>query len=510
MCGLVGVVLKGKRGFISKEENSFLEMLYIDALRGKDSTGLIGVEKDNAFHIAKEASEASLFLPQWTNSQAAKDVYKEGKAYIGHNRKKTVGDIKDETAHPFVINDRFAMVHNGTLNNHKQLADTEVDSKALAIVLEEAFGKEDYKTALEETLGKVYGAYAVAIYDQRTHKVHLLRNSDRPLCLITTDDAWYWCSEVYMGLSALARNGYDSTKWKVESVEPMKLHTFDLDAGTLSTEVLVKKYPSSRPVPTVHDTLTRIGTKIVPRSTAGMGVRPSKKEFKEFKRKWIGKKTSFFVNDYIEEDFPKKWADYETFDILIMGTHEEIKYKHCFYASIDTLDHKDLNDEDDVLEQLWVGDIEDMEDLGIGGIRIYVGNAQRVAPSVPPKSEPAVQKAHPLASASMVSEFVDWENQLKGMDNWAIAKWFHGNFWKGETWQTMAVRRIAHERGIDLTAQASKPTPPWDDDKDKAYWDVIHQCEDKGITVNEKIISGRKCLVTQEGEILYESATVNH
>ena len=133
------MVLKHNTGLIKQTEDVFDQLLYANALRGEDSTGVIAVEKDSSFHIAKDASPSFWFGPAFKESDISKKMWNNAKAMIGHNRKKTIGKIEDATAHPFVVDDEFAMVHNGTLFGHAQLAKTEVDSEALAIVLAEAF-----------------------------------------------------------------------------------------------------------------------------------------------------------------------------------------------------------------------------------------------------------------------------------------------------------------------------------------------------------------------------------
>jgi glucosamine 6-phosphate synthetase-like amidotransferase/phosphosugar isomerase protein len=86
MCGIVGFVSKKTNGPSKKEEDSFYEMLYTDALRGWDSTGVVAVENTTTFHIAKEACEATFFNDQFRISSAGKDFWARGKAIIGHNR----------------------------------------------------------------------------------------------------------------------------------------------------------------------------------------------------------------------------------------------------------------------------------------------------------------------------------------------------------------------------------------------------------------------------------------
>ena len=182
MCGIVGIIAKNSSGFFKKHQTIFEELLYVDNLRGEDSTGIIAALKDNTFYTLRDGLASYYTLQAWKDHQINKEVFSTGQALIGHNRKATVGKVSEHTAHPFVVKDEFAMVHNGTLLNHKKLADTEVDSEALAMHLHAALAEEDV-SHLETALGEVTGAYAIAAYDQRSQKIHLLRNKERPLWL---------------------------------------------------------------------------------------------------------------------------------------------------------------------------------------------------------------------------------------------------------------------------------------------------------------------------------------
>jgi glucosamine 6-phosphate synthetase-like amidotransferase/phosphosugar isomerase protein len=153
MCGIVGAIIKGSNGFFQKEEATFAELLYVDALRGFDSTGVVGVLNDASFFTMKEASEAAIFLPKLREHEMFKGMYARGKLWIGHNRKKTIGEIDDQTAHPFVVDNTFAMVHNGTLFNWEKLYKGKEkpfsDSHALALCIKEALDEHHPIKALE-------------------------------------------------------------------------------------------------------------------------------------------------------------------------------------------------------------------------------------------------------------------------------------------------------------------------------------------------------------------------
>lgn len=353
MCGIVGMVIKANTGLQKQHEDTFYQLLYADALRGEDSTGIIGVEKDTTFHIAKEAVTASWFIPQLDAHKIGKDMWRDGKAYIGHNRKSTIGKTVDENAHPFTVNNEFAMVHNGTLFGHKELANTTVDSEALAIHLHKAFTEDDYKETLEEALGKVYGAYAVAMYDQRKNHVRLLRNKDRPLSIVETPNAWYWASEGALLFWVLARNGYDMTKCEIKGVTEHTLLTFDLDTTKLTEEVLVPKKATAPTKDTAGSKMKSTVVTFNPKTEEGL----SKNSYKKFRRNLLGKKLEWWVEDYIETHYPKTVASGET-SITMMGSCDNLLIDHMMVSVIDL---KELNLlESDLCSRLWTGTVHDM------------------------------------------------------------------------------------------------------------------------------------------------------
>lgn len=229
MCGIVGLLPKPVNGLSWTDQKIFDQMLFANLLRGSDSTGVIGVMADGDFGIMKEASDSYFFAGQFADSDLYKRLYTSGRAVIGHNRAKTIGENKDENAHPFVIDGTFAMVHNGTLRNHKALFDTEVDSEALARLFKEAMDQEDWKKALEDAIGRVSGAFAVIWYDQKRQQLCLLRNSERPLGFCETPDSILIASEIALANWIGTRNGKACKDFKSCAVHT--LYTFDMKEG---------------------------------------------------------------------------------------------------------------------------------------------------------------------------------------------------------------------------------------------------------------------------------------
>ena len=381
MCGIVGVVPRGSFGFDKKTEDSFYQMLFCDTLRGDDSTGVIMVENTSGFGIMKEGYSAPYVLDSIQMSELGKAMYPRGKALIGHNRKKTIGIGSDENAHPFVVKGEFAMVHNGTLTNHKELADTVVDSEALAIHLEPVLNGTWDLTKFEEAIGKVRGAFAIAAYSQNNHQVYLLRNDQRPLSFVDTPEGFFWASEMGLLYWILGRNGVTLKNHEPVVVKENCLYKIDLDTN----KVEVISYVPKKAIPVTHSVT---GTPKTVYTRVG-GTRPgtnriSKNAFKAAKKRWFGALTDFWVDDFIEKDFPKTIAQGAS-DVLLMGDIDEFTFDHVVQAEFDL---NDLHPKESFLNCLYYGRVTDMEyDKATGMVTIRLGDVKKVSASKRVKHE---------------------------------------------------------------------------------------------------------------------------
>ncbi len=158
----------------------------------------------------------------------------KGWAIVGHNRKATRGTINDANAHPFWVDNKTVLVHNGTMfGDHKKHADTEVDSHAIAHVLS---SEEDVEKALQS----INAAYALIWYDVPTKQLNVIRNKDRPLSHSSDNRAWYIASEGAMLDFVLSRNSNTKVEtrsfpvgnhhiWELQGDRSSKLSYADLD-----------------------------------------------------------------------------------------------------------------------------------------------------------------------------------------------------------------------------------------------------------------------------------------
>ena len=205
MCGLVLVLSKKSSGFSADQRDLFTTLLFVDTLRGKDSTGAALITNMGNVVMAKQEGPAQNFIDTPEYEKLAQKAWDCGWAMIGHNRAATRGVINDENAHPFIVDDKIVLVHNGTFHgDHKKLKDTAVDSEAIAHMLAEH--------APEEALRKIDAAYALIWYNVEEKSINFIRNNQRPLWYAETADTIIVTSEESIMRFGMSRHNMTAMK----------------------------------------------------------------------------------------------------------------------------------------------------------------------------------------------------------------------------------------------------------------------------------------------------------
>lgn len=245
MCGLVGVISKNNSGFFKDQCDMFSELLFVDTLRGDDATGVFMVDRDGDLEMIKEATYAPYFMRSQEFGTIMRNSFSRGKVMIGHNRKATKGEVNDENAHPFVVDDKIVLVHNGTLyNDYKKIPgaeNVEVDSHAIAHLIHR--NQDNVEAAIQE----LQGAYALIWYDMEKQSLNFLRNAQRPLHWMETHNSFVWASEKNMLEWMIARHNIHNGK--VSELPAGVLHTMTFHGSRIDIEnkkiELTKPYTAS-------------------------------------------------------------------------------------------------------------------------------------------------------------------------------------------------------------------------------------------------------------------------
>ena len=181
MCGIVGAVAQRNVTGILIEGLKRLEY------RGYDSAGLSVIDKAGILQIRKNAGKVSNLV----DNLAA--VPAQGLLGIAHTRWATHGIPSEVNAHPHASSD-IAVVHNGIIENHQELRDelqtlgyqfvSETDTEVVAHMVHHYMqSASSLKLAVQKTIERLEGAYALGVICTREPEVLIGARSGSPLVL---------------------------------------------------------------------------------------------------------------------------------------------------------------------------------------------------------------------------------------------------------------------------------------------------------------------------------------
>lgn len=225
-CGVFGIFAPGK----TEVAPSVYYALFALQHRGQESAGIV-VNDDGVFHTYKDVGLVNeVFTP------AVMEQLGQGNMAIGHVRYGTSGTDSRLSAQPLVVNHikgRMAIAHNGSLVNTHELrselelggaifqttSDTEVISY---LIIKERLTAPSIETAVERAMGRLKGAFSMAIMSPS--KLIALRdpNGFHPICYGTTEDGCYVVASESCALHAIGAT-------LVRELEPGEILVFDKD-----------------------------------------------------------------------------------------------------------------------------------------------------------------------------------------------------------------------------------------------------------------------------------------
>ena len=158
MCGIVGALAQRDVSSILLEGLRRLEY------RGYDSAG-IAVINSHSLDRFRSLGKVQKLVDKVPENQP-------GKIGIAHTRWATHGEPSENNAHPHFSRNRIAIVHNGIIENYKEIRDrlltagyefdSETDTEVVAHLIDSLY-KDDLFEAVKQAVSQLRGAFALAI-----------------------------------------------------------------------------------------------------------------------------------------------------------------------------------------------------------------------------------------------------------------------------------------------------------------------------------------------------------
>jgi len=169
-----------------------------------------------------------------------------GHTGIGHTRWATHGGVTYKNAHPhYGCTDRIAIVHNGIIENYKELREeliflghtfiSDTDSEVIAHLLERYYsGQKNIKKTVIETCRRLKGTYAfVAAFEDGTI---CGSRYDEPLIIGSVNNGYFISSDV-LGFLEYTDKAIFLDNRDVVIVDSETCHIFDLEGNTVNRAI---------------------------------------------------------------------------------------------------------------------------------------------------------------------------------------------------------------------------------------------------------------------------------
>ncbi len=231
MCGIVGYV--GRQNAVPVLLEGLARLEY----RGYDSAG-VAVVRNDSLRVHKQAGkvrELAATMPKRLT----------GHVGIAHTRWATHGTPSDANAHPHLdTSGRIAVVHNGMIEDAALMrsrleadgvtfaSDTDTEVLAHLIALEDV---DDLEEAVRRALGKVHGAYGLAVLDARQPDRIVLARNGSPV-LIGVGERQMLCASDMAALVRHAQQVVHLEDGELATVTADSFSTTTLDAQPLQAK----------------------------------------------------------------------------------------------------------------------------------------------------------------------------------------------------------------------------------------------------------------------------------
>jgi len=233
MCGIVG--------YIGDKEAS---QILIDGLekleyRGYDSAG-VAILKDDNLKVRKYKGRLSVLK---TNVEEEKVT---GTIGIGHTRWATHGEPSDVNSHPHTNSTgNISVVHNGIIENYMEIKEdlqekgyefiSETDTEVISHLLD-FYYKGDLLEAVKNTIGRLEGAYGLAIISKDDPDKLIAVRKDSPLILGIGEGENFIASDI-PAILKYTRNVYILEDGEMAIVKKDNIQIMKTDGTPVNKEV---------------------------------------------------------------------------------------------------------------------------------------------------------------------------------------------------------------------------------------------------------------------------------
>lgn len=182
MCGIVAATARREVSEILLEGLRRLEY------RGYDSAGMALVDNESNLQLHKQLGRVS----ELEQAQALHPIL--GCSGVAHTRWATHGEPSVANAHPHLSADRVALVHNGIIENHKELREelraqgyafsSATDTEVVVHLLHQQLAEGNtLLQAMQTTVSRLTGAYALAALDAHKPEQVVAAREGSPLVI---------------------------------------------------------------------------------------------------------------------------------------------------------------------------------------------------------------------------------------------------------------------------------------------------------------------------------------
>ncbi|MDG1734024.1 MAG: glutamine--fructose-6-phosphate transaminase (isomerizing) [Thalassotalea sp.] len=235
MCGIVGAVAQRDVADILVEGLRRLEY------RGYDSSGVAVIDNDSNLNRVRRLGKVQELADALTLTPTA------GGTGIAHTRWATHGVPSENNAHPHVSGTNIAVVHNGIIENHKELKVklkdlgyvfvSETDTEVIAhLVHHELKTSNTLLEAVQKSAKQFEGAYGTVIMDSTDKDRVVVARSGSPLVIGYGLGENFLASDM-MALLPVTRKFSYLEEGDVAEITRFEVNIFDTDGNSVEREI---------------------------------------------------------------------------------------------------------------------------------------------------------------------------------------------------------------------------------------------------------------------------------